>query len=114
MTTDEIIEEYKNAYFTTHAKFPEVTKKGSWIHINKMAPCRARDLIQLTENLLSIFDHLDTIPSKKEEYSEIECLMNIKKEAKFIFGSTDVKKMQLSAKKIVKMVTTLMNIQEKE
>jgi hypothetical protein len=73
-----------------------------------MAPCRARDLIQLTENLLA------TIPSKKEEYSEIECLMNIKKEGKFIFGSTDVKKMQLSAKKIVKMVTTLMNIQEEE
>jgi len=108
MTTDQIITEYKNAYFTVHGKFPEVIKRGSWIYINNMSPHRARDLIQLTENLLA------TIPSKKEEYSEIECLMSIKKEAKLIFGLTDVKKMQLSAKKIVKMVTTLMNIQEEE
>ncbi len=108
MTTDEIIAEYKNAYHTVHGRFPEVVKRSSWVYINNMSPRRARDLIQLTENLLA------TIPSKKEEYSEIECLMNIKKEAKFIFNSTDIKKMQISAKNIVKMVTTLMNIQEEE
>lgn len=112
MTTDQIINEYKNAYFAVHSRFPEVIKKGSWVYINNMSPCRASDIPKLTRTLL--FTAKKDKSPKKEEYSEIECFMNIKKEAKFIFGSTDVKAMQISAKKIVKMITTVMNIQEKE
>jgi hypothetical protein len=112
MTTDQIINEYLNAYFNVHGKYPKVLKKGSWVHINNMSPCRASDIPKLTRTLL--FTARKKEAPKKEEYSEIECLMSIKKEAKSIFGSTNVKMMQISAKNIVKMVTTIMNIQEEE
>lgn len=113
MNTDQIIQEYKDAYRTVHSIFPKVEKRGSWIYINDLTPIRAKQIPEMTINLEKIANKKEVKKEvKKEDYSDLDLLMEIKKEAKFIFGSTNVKGMQLSAKKIIKLISTLMNKEE--
>ena len=83
MTTDERIEEYKNAYFACHKRYPVVRKKGAWLYINDgFTAHRSSDLPKMALRLIEMAAKKldDELRPKKQdpEYFEVKYPLNKK------------------------------------
>ena len=109
--SEKIIQEYKNAYYNMHGRYPEMRQKGSWIYINESPT--AHRISQLPEYITNLI--LSGVPEQHdEEFTTRKLLSAIKVDGRNIFRSNNLKEMRKAGKRIAKIASRLLNRMDDE
>lgn len=113
--TEELIQDYEDAFDELHGYVPEVIRKGGWVYINDSPTAhRSSALPEMIDRLKEMKKEKDK-PIPDDEPDDIRALISaIRQDGRHIFRSTDVRQMRKAGNRIAKTAKRILNILDSE